>query len=187
MTREEWLKAACAALQARVFARISRDVPDVWVSTGFPKGPRGGGRRAIGQCWNGALSVDGAPHVFISPELDDPDAVLATLAHELVHAIVGTEEKHRGEFIAVSRAIGLQRPWTATTPNEELALLLAELSEELGPYPHSRLDPGTVKKQAARNVLWKCRCADPPKVRAAVGAQLKVTCDVCGAPLAPGS
>lgn len=156
MTREEWLMRAAAELRSHVFPDYAQP-PRVWVSVGFPKGSRGRGK-AIGQCWDGALSTDGAAHVFIHPALLEPETVLATLAHELVHAAVGVEAKHRGPFVELARKVGLVKPWTATSPGPELLARLADIARGLGAYEHAGLDPATIKRQVSRMRKWECPC-----------------------------
>lgn len=43
-------------------------------------------------------------------------AVAFVLAHELVHAAVGLEHGHRGEFARVALALGSPRPLTNAAP-----------------------------------------------------------------------
>ncbi len=178
-TREAWLTRAVERLRDDLFPPEQKP-PRVWVSVGFPKGHRGRGR-AIGQCWDGSLSGDGAPHIFVHPALVDPVAVLAVLAHELVHATVGVEAKHRGPFPELCKRIGLVRPWTATTPGEETLIALEAISRGLGPFEHSALTPPTVTREKSRQRVWKCACGIP--VRAANDA-LKLRCEDCGELLA---
>jgi hypothetical protein len=178
-TREAWLMRAADALREQLFPP-ERQPPRVWISVGFPKGHRGRGR-AIGQCWDGALSGDGAPHIFIHPALVDPVAVLAVLAHELVHATVGCEAKHRGPFPELCKRIGLVKPWTATSPDEPTLLALTALSRDLGPFEHSALTPPTVTREKSRQRVWKCACGIP--IRAAHDA-LTLRCETCGQLLA---
>ena len=180
MTREEWLSAAVSHLRplierAEVEAPRAK-VPRVWVSVGWPRGHRGRGR-AIGQCWAGSLSADKAPHVFISPELVLAEVVLATLAHELVHAAV-PDGKHRGRFVEVARAVGLVRPWTATTAGPELGAWLAKLAKQLGTYPHAGLAVlSTAKAPGSRLRLWQCECGVKARVASDV---FMAECMRCG-------
>jgi len=138
-TREAWLREAAVALNI-LLARYVPDFPlglaALAVSTGFPKG----GRKRIGECWSRLCAADQQTHhVFVSPELDDAIVVLATLAHEMIHAAVGTDQKHKGEFVKAARALGLEKPWTATTPGARLLYELQSISSDLGPYPHVKL------------------------------------------------
>lgn len=55
-------------------------------------------------------------------------------------------------------ARGLVKPWTATTPGEELADTLRSLTEELGDYPHEVLEPlPAIKKQSTRMLKLTCK------------------------------
>lgn len=178
MTREEWLQAAAVKLSALI-QKAGEDVPGSYISVGFPKGARvGRGRRAVGQCWDGALSSDSKPHIFICPT-QQQDNVLHILLHELIHAVVGTEAAHRGPFITLAKKVGLVRPWTATSPGEELLQKLNDIAKELGPYPHALLVPVEKKKKGSRLRLWECECKPPVKVRVAKD-DFQATCQVCG-------
>ena len=117
-----------------------------------------GGKHAIGQCWDRTNSNDGTYEIFISPELDQPFEILHTLAHEMIHAIVGCEAGHKGEFVTWCKRIGLVKPWTATTPGPELAATLAIYALQLGPYLHARLND--VRKRQSTRML-KATCPNP--------------------------
>lgn len=178
-TREAWLQHAIREL-GPVLASCCPPAPArIHVSVGFPKGARGGRGRAIGQCWAGEQSVDGNPHVFISPELIDPVTVLATLLHEQIHAVVGCQHGHKGLFSRAARACGLQKPWTATTPSVELLARLNVIAVKLGEYPHSGLQVKTRPKPGSRLRLWVCGC--PVKVRVASN-EFNATCGECEQP-----
>jgi hypothetical protein len=120
-----------------------------------------GGKHAIGQCWDRISSNDGAYELFISPELDRPHEILHVLAHEMAHAVVGCDQGHKGEFVALCKKIGLVKPWTATTPGPELAATLAIYGLQLGPYPHARLND--VRKRQSTRML-KATCPNPNTV-----------------------
>lgn len=156
LTREQWLTAAVDALTPR-FEALSLAVPTVRVSVGWPGGP-GKKNAVIGQCWSTKASADGVAQLFISPVLDDPVQVLATLLHELAHAVDDNEHGHRGPFIRTVRGLGLVGKPTATVAGEELAEELAELVKVLGEYPHSRLTllEGGPKKQTTRMLKVAC-------------------------------
>jgi hypothetical protein len=98
-TREDWLQQATELLRP-LFVRVSSPIPDhVHVSVGFPSvRALSAKKRAIGECWHTEASADGLHHVFISPVVHEPIQVLAVLAHELVHAAVGTKAGHRAPF-----------------------------------------------------------------------------------------
>jgi hypothetical protein len=77
-----------------------------------------------------------------------------------VHTVVGVQHQHKKPFIDCAKAVGLVKPWTATTPNDELAETLDQWQRALGVYPHSRLDSRAVeksrKKQSTRMIKVEC-------------------------------
>ena len=99
--------------------------------------------------------------MFISPVLKDSIEVGGCLVHELVHAAVGIECKHRGAFARVAKTIGLEGKMTATTPGEALRTRLKELIAKIGEYPHARLIASNRPKTQTTRML-------------------KVTCKECG-------
>ena len=145
-TREQWLNRGVKELRKRVFKAHMGEFewPDIAISVGFPKGARGKSK-AIGQCWSKRSSTDGKVHIFVSPVLDDPVRVLDTVAHELVHAVVGNECGHRGAFKDMATAIGLTGKMTATVAGPELEEKLNSVVHEIGKYPHGRLNLRTLE------------------------------------------
>jgi len=174
-TREAWLRAAAERTGRLLAAAGPATVPAFHVSVGFPKGHHGRGR-AIGQCWPGERSADGACHVFVCPTLGSAAEVLHVLLHEQVHATVGCAEGHRGAFSKTAKAVGLQKPWTATTPGPELKAKLDGIQEELGAYPHSALAVPVRGLKGSRLRLWECGCG--VKVRVA-SDDFRATCGRC--------
>lgn len=157
MNREQWL-ADAAQKMCETF--IYEDL-DVHVSCGWPS--RGGlsvKKRRVGECWKPTTSRDGKSHIFISPMLEEPIMVLATLLHEMIHAWDRGENAHKGPFIELAKKVGLERPWTATSPGQELTLKLKAMLEELGPYPHVPLEPLAVarKVQTTRQLKLTAPC-----------------------------
>lgn len=158
-TRERWLQRARDRLISDLPAlSIPRD-SDIAVTCGWPtRGALSKVKRTIGQCSAPELSDAGRYEVNISPYVADPVEVLAVLAHELAHVSAGVEAAHWGPFVKVIRAIGLEGKPTATKPGETLRTQLTELSQHLGPYPHSRLNGQSKSKQGTR--LLKVDCPD---------------------------
>lgn len=157
MNREAWLQKAVETLESL----FPGPVPDVHVSVGWPSsGGLSQKRRTVGQCWSSEASEDGLPHIYISPVLGDPFEVLHVLVHELVHATVGTEAGHKGEFIKLAREVGLVKPWTATGPGEELTAHLYNIIEELPDYPHRMLSPTDKKRKVGGTRMIKLTCPD---------------------------
>jgi hypothetical protein len=183
MTREQWLLAAVEALTP-IFESASYKVPKVRVSCGWPSS-RGTSTKkiAIGECWDKSAASDKVAQIFISPRLGsevDPQGVLATLHHEVVHAVVGNKEGHNKVFKKCAVAVGLAGKMTQTHASEELVPKLKAIVAKLGDYPHATLNPAgrPTKKQTTRLVKCECGC----------GYNVRVTrkwLEEVGAPLCP--
>lgn len=173
-TREEWLEAAAGQLLALLPEGTS--LPPIKLSVGWPKG---GSRSHRGQCWGEAHSTDGVTrHVFLSPTLVDPSSVLVVLLHEIIHAVVGAEEGHRGAFMRTARSVGMLPPWTSAIPSAGLVERVQEVAALLGSYPHVEMLPLERKRQSTRMRLWVCPCGT--KLRHS-GRGLRVQCLKCQA------
>lgn len=154
-TREEWLERAIFLMRP-IFLNQSQPIPTaVKASCGFPRGKG----KAIGQCWSDQNSEGHVFEVFISPTLVDTVEVTATLAHELAHAAVGVEVGHKKPFKKLVAAIGLEGKATSTSAGDAFKHTMGPILEELGIYPHARLNTETAtgpKKQSTR--LLKAEC-----------------------------
>jgi hypothetical protein len=134
-TREAWLMAAVKHLTESLFRKYT--VPEIRVSVGWPKAARD---KTIGQCFVSETAEDKSSNIFISPALDDPLEVLATLTHEMVHAVDDCKSGHGKGFAVIARDVGLTGKMTATVATEELKYeYLVPLSEELGEFPHAKM------------------------------------------------
>lgn len=141
-------------------------------------------KRRVGECWHQQGQI------FISPFLESPVEVLATLIHEEIHARLPKEAGHKARFKAAAKVAGLDGPATETHPSDKLATCLNALAIRLGPYPHKAIDASEKdKKQTTRLRLYVCSC-DPElakadgrtaKIRAATN-KLQAHCDVCEQP-----
>lgn len=70
------------------------------------------------------------------------------------------------DYSVAGKRVGLVKPWTATTPGEELADTLRSLTEELGDYPHEVLEPlPAIKKQSTRMIKLVSECESNCVVR----------------------
>ena len=142
-TREAWLLAAAVKLAPLLKAHGVAMPEKYAVSCGFAKARS----KAIGQCWGSTCTEDGTIHMFVCPSIQAATRVLDILIHEMIHAAVGLECKHRGAFRVLAKAIGLEGKMTETFVSEDSPLMktLEKISDQLGPYPHSAL----VRKMAA--------------------------------------
>lgn len=163
LNREAWLHAVAEKLWPMVTAQGGKKPESFRVSCGWPS--RSALRRAnsksrrIGEAWHSG-SEDGTREVFVSPALAHPVEVADVLLHELIHAALPPETGHRAPFPQIAKKLGLEGKPTATFAGEELAATLAEITAEVGAYPHAKLDATPHQKQGTR--------------------MLKVWCDVCG-------
>lgn len=162
-TREAWLLDASDKLRELLKQHGAKVPAQIAVSVGFAGH---NARKRRGECWNTSASDGGKVNqIFISPLLDEPVQVLSTLTHELIHAADNCASQHTGFFGQVARSVGLEGKLTSTHAGEDLAMVLKDISDELGPYPHVKLNMSgsNVKKQTTRLI--------------------KVQCNVCGMPL----
>lgn len=153
-TREEWLNAAVNTI-GDWFKELDVTLPTIRVSCGWSK--RSG--KGIGWCWKSEASSDGTNEILISPEVDDPVRVLATLVHEAIHASDNGKSKHSGYFKTIAENVGLTGKMTATVAGEDLEPRLIKLADQLGPYPHAAINPSADtgdKKQTTRMLKVVC-------------------------------
>lgn len=145
MTREEWLDTLVSSLRPSFTAAGAELPTEIAISVGFPKSHGRGASNIIGQCWRPAASELKRPEIFVHPVLADPIDVGAVVVHELVHA--AGHYGHRADFAGLARTMGLDKPWTATTPCAWLGSRLLELTTAIGEFPHGRLNSGTGAKE----------------------------------------
>lgn len=153
-TREGWLTAAAKQLDKEFFKGRGHKLPEkLRVSCGFAKYSSG---KAIGQCWDCKVSTDGTYEIFICPTQDEGMRVLDILLHELIHAEVGIDEGHKGQFRVRAKEFGLQGKMTATyvEGGSELHMQLLDIYDGLGPYPHKALTPTPKKKTQQERLVY---------------------------------
>lgn len=165
-SREQWLNEASGEILSKygdVFAEHFGDagiehLRHLHVSTGFPS--REGLTKRIGECWKSKAAADEVTHhIFISPRLGDTVRVVATLAHEMIHAADDGEHKHKGPFLRAARALGLEGKATATFAGDEFAEWVNGLDARIGSYEHIALVPvGEKKVQGTRMLKLEADC-----------------------------
>ena len=116
-----------------------------------------GSKHHIGQCWSRKSSVHDSNQIFVSPALLDPVMVLDTLVHELVHAVDDCEHKHSKEFKKIALSLGMIGPMRSAGAGPALKAKLAELSAQLGPYPHGGLHISTRLSKRSPRPRAKCK------------------------------
>ena len=123
-------------------------------------------KKAIGEHWNDRLSEGGFDEILISPFISKSVQVLGVLIHELVHAVVGSQEGHNNVFRKCAIAVGLTGKMTATTESEWLERELEKWIEVNGEYPHKKLlEPSNKKKQSTRLLKAECPTGGEYKFR----------------------
>jgi hypothetical protein len=150
-TREEWLNALVTKLRP-LFERVAAKIPDrVRVAVSLTRS-----KSAIGTCFDAMDSKDGTYEIIIRIDKDDPLEVAGILVHELIHAAVGLNEKHSGEFKRVALDIGLEGKMTQTVPGEILQSQLESLIKDLD---LTRKNSGP-KKQNTRLKKVSCKVCE---------------------------
>jgi predicted Zn-ribbon and HTH transcriptional regulator len=165
-TREEYLTTASTQYLLRLLGPVMAEWnagtdaeledPKFRVSCGWAKHSSS---KAIGSCFIKAVSADDTSEIFISPEMDEPVLVLATLLHELIHAIDNAESGHKGWFAFAARRADLAGKLTATVAGDTLAEELRVYSELLGKYPHAAMAVNPNRKKQTTRML-KVECSD---------------------------
>lgn len=188
ITREDWLRQGMEMLYDRAFkpAALTWDITTVRVTCSWPGG--GSARKRIGECWSRNHSADKLSEIFISPRIATGVEALDVLAHEMVHSWDDCKNGHKGPFASACKAVGLTKGKpTHASAEGELLVIIKGICEDLGPYPHSRIDLSGRKKKAT--YLLKCVCTEED-----CGANWRMTqswidraaleglrCPVCGA------
>jgi len=139
-TREAWLQAAITEL-AKDVNQHGQLPSNLHAIVSWPKGST----TAIGQCFSSHWTEDKSVYVSISPILGKPVEVLATLLHELVHAL--GIKGHGSDFKVAATALGLEGKMRATVAGKELTAKLTKIAESLGAYPHQPMKDVKVKKE----------------------------------------
>lgn len=157
INRQAWIEKAVTAFRVH-FKECGWTIPDnVRISVGIPKGMHGS-KKAIGQCWSDTVTSDGYYEIFTSPEQGKEVDHLETIAHELVHATVGTKEGHRGKFKVCALDVGFVSPMTSTPAGEKMKNTIQAIINSIGYYPAGALDISQRKKK--QTYMIKCQCPE---------------------------
>lgn len=175
MNREEWLQAGVKEL-GYIFDRHNIDIPMVNVSCSWPGG--GSPNKRIGECWARSGSAADINEVFISPTIDNAVEALAILAHELIHAVDNCAHGHRGPFVKMMKAIGLEGKPTATHAGAQLTEELTEIVELIGEYPHQKVSV-PAPKQKSRQLKASCYECGAVWRMSSKWLELATTCPCC--------
>ena len=118
-----------------MFMSIDAKIPDRFrISLSLMKG------KALGVCYDVTCSADHTYEILVKIDQADPLEVAAIVTHELIHASIGIDCKHGPEFKKVALALGLEGKMTHTRPGDRFRANIGPILEEMGPFPHARLD-----------------------------------------------
>lgn len=181
-TREDWLNEAVALLCPWFKDNGGYRVPgNLKVTCGFPSRlALSSKRQRIGECWADSASEGKTFEIFISPVLSDPARVLDTLAHEIVHAVVGLDAGHKGPFKKCATDIGLEGRMTSTVAGQRLGAHLRDIAKKLATYPHTRLNVSNRTKKGGTRLV-KCECPKCGYVARVTRVWLEVGAPICPA------
>lgn len=161
-TREQWLQAGVREL-TKLFKKHGFEVPEVRVSVGWPGG-RGKKSGVVGQCFPSIMADDEVAQIFVSPSVSDSLSVIATLAHEIVHAIDDCQSGHKNGFVKIAKAIGFLPKYTSSSNRKpSLDEELQKIVDKLGPFPHAAIREGerpAVQKTYMAKVVPSPECHD---------------------------
>lgn len=180
-TREQWLEAAVKEISKSIFAPKNIEVPAVRVSVGWPGG-RGKKQGVVGQCFASMSATDKVSQIFVSPAVDKTLYVLATLAHELVHAVDDCKSGHKKDFIKIAREIGFEPEWTSSeNRSDALTENLQAVAEQLGEFPHAAIRQEE-RPTTQRTYMLKLVCQHDDEYKLRLTQKML---DEYGAPICP--
>lgn len=134
--REDWLNKAVQLLRPLFEDKEVQPPPAIQISVGYVKGAK---KNQVAWCYASKASSCGTvSNIFVSPEREDTDvAILGSVLHEMIHAADDCASDHKGRFQRVNKAMGfLGKPTSSADKSEALVLLLEDVADQLGPYPH---------------------------------------------------
>lgn len=180
--RELWLTRLAKELE-RLFKRVGAPaLPAYRVTCGWPsRKALTRKNKVIGQCFDKSCSKDKTTEMIVSMFIDNEADAAQILAHEMIHASVGTAAGHGKPFRDVAIAIGLEGKMTATVAGPEFIKWIKPVLKKIGKYPHATVDASAAtKKQGTRLVKVVCRIHDSYSVRMS-----QKWIDEAGAPICP--
>jgi hypothetical protein len=164
INREHWLHLFAEAVTPLIEKRAGITVPlkKTRLSCSFPKGRatpnRKTGRFTSGQCFHADSFKSGLHEILINPIRDDRYDIAETVIHELIHASLVKGTGHKAPFARAAKAVGLEGKPTETVLSTELRETLGPILDQIGPYPHKKIDGEWGRKQTTR--LLKVMCVD---------------------------
>ena len=182
--RELWLTRLAKELERLFKTAGAPKLPAYRVTCGWPsRKALTRKNKTIGQCFDKSCSKDKTTELIISMYIDKPLDAAAILAHEMIHASVGTKQGHGKAFRDVAIAIGLTGKMTSTVAGPEFIKWVKPVLKKLGKYPHATVDAAAAtKKQGTRMI--KVACPNHPEYSVRM-TRTWLDADMFGAPICP--
>lgn len=134
---EAWLDEACQLISEN-FARKGFITPKIRVLFGFStsghniKKYKGNHK---GQCLSRGWTSDGTNIILITPTQKRAIDALATLGHEIIHAIDNCENQHGKKFIEIAKSLDFGILGNETYLSDKLHEEFIEIEEKVGRFP----------------------------------------------------
>ena len=182
--RELWLNRVAKELE-KLFKSVGAPaLPAYRVTCGWPsRKALTRKNKVIGQCFDKSCSKDKTTEMIVSMFIDNEADAAQILAHEMIHASVGTAAGHGKPFRDVALAIGLAGKMTATVAGPEFTKWIKPVLKKIGKYPHATVDASSAtRKQGTRMI--KVACPEHPEFSVRM-TRTWLDADTFGAPICP--
>jgi hypothetical protein len=133
ITREQWLNKLVDRARP-MFKANEASLPEVRAALTPPHRKM----KAVGLCWHDEAAEDKAREIWISSAIDDAFEVAGVLVHELCHAALPHNIKHKKPFITLARKFHLEGKPTATTIGDPFKKIWLPIIEKIGPLPGAK-------------------------------------------------
>ncbi len=180
VNREAWLQAAVEKL-ALYFTEAGHPLPTrIRCSVGFTGAGKSAKKSA--EVWRAEKSGDRTTEIFHAPTVDDPFDVLTALTGCLVTCLTPTKPDGNVTYKSIAADVGLRGTRREPACGPALRDRLLALREELGPFPHARLDVTSEKvgKQGTRMLAAACPVCKA-RIRLAASTVEKSGLPICSA------
>ena len=144
-TREQWLRACVDLVNEKVYSG-DMDIVKYQISSALLGGK---------QLGNTLMPFDGEdvglddffpPTIHIDEKIQDPVTIVATVAHEMIHAFKDIR-KHGKQFGAVAGPAGFEKPYASLHLGEDLSMKCYEIADALGVFPGQAVKPHKKEKK----------------------------------------
>ena len=144
-TREQWMRAAVDKINEEIFGG-DMDIVKYQISSSLLNG------KALG---NTVMPFDGEdvglndffpPTIHIDEKIESPTIIVATIAHEMIHAFKDIR-KHGKQFAAIAKPAGFEKPYASLHLSEDLSAKCRWIAKDLGEFPGAPIKPHKKEKK----------------------------------------